>query len=234
MSTVVLYQYPPVGALPSLSPFCWKAQMALRLRGVAFRVENVIVPRRVNPRGKVPYLTWNGEGIEDSTAIVRAIDARTDGPPLVPADPARAALAHVLEDWADESLYWYGVYAKFLDPGGWARVGPAIADAVPRPLRAVAPGLARVAMGRALAAQGLTRRAATLVDEEFARHVGAVDALLDGREYLAGDAVSIADLGVAPMLGQLAVGLTPRFGAVVARHPRVTAWLSRVRSATGC
>jgi glutathione S-transferase len=74
--------------------------MALRVKGLDFRVHNVRSPmeaRRFNPRGRVPALLIDGETIVDSTDIVTALDARFPGAPLTPTDPLERAQATVLE-----------------------------------------------------------------------------------------------------------------------------------------
>jgi glutathione S-transferase len=142
--TVVLHQFGPTAGLPSFSPFCWKVQMALRARGVEHVIQNAIFAKRSNPRGKLPWLVWDGEGIEDSSAIVRAIDERAGpGPRLIPSDAKERAEAHILEDWADESLYFHGMYAKFADPDGWAHTKGPFAAMMPAAVRPLGPWVAR-------------------------------------------------------------------------------------------
>ena len=169
MPDVTLYQFPPTNELPSFSPFCWKVQMALRARGVPFEAVSVVLAKRVNPQGKLPYVRWDGEGLEDSSAIVRVIDERAggDGPRLVPDDAALAGEAHILEDWADESLYFHGAYAKFADSDGWASTRPYFVASMPPALRLIAPIVARRDLLRRLSYQGMLRRAPALVAAEL-------------------------------------------------------------------
>ncbi len=229
MPKIVLHQFPPAGALPSLSPYCWKVQMALALKGVDYEIDNTLFPKKHNRNGKLPYLVWDGTGIEDSTAIVRAIDARaSSGPRLVPDDATLAGEAHILEDWADESLYWHAVYAKFEDDDGWRHIGAALGKHFPAPARAAALLIARRDTRKKLRAQGLSKRSSTLVLEEFDRHLDALDRRLAGAQYLVGGAPTIADLAVGAMLGQLTVGLTPSYGARIAKRQRLTEYLARM------
>ncbi len=233
MPSVVLHQFPPAGAMPSLSPYCWKVQMALALKGVAYEINNTLFPKKHNRNGKLPYLVWDGIGIEDSTAIVRAIDARAgEGPRLVPEDPAHAGEAHLLEDWADESLYWHAVYAKFEDDDGWSHISAALGVRFPAAARAAALMIARRDARKKLRAQGLSKRSNALVLEEFDRHLDALDRRLASARYLVGGAPTIADLAVGAMLGQLTVGMTPGYGERIAKRERLSEYLKRVLEKT--
>lgn len=209
--------------------------MALNARAVPHRIENILFARRRNPHGKLPYVVWDGEGLEDSSAIARAIDERaTGGPRLVPSDAPLAAEAHVLEDWADESLYFHAVYAKFADAEGWRGTRERLASMMPAAIRAIGVRVTRAETLAKLRHQGILRRDARLVDQELERHLDALDLRLsDGRRYLVGETLTIADIAVTPMLAQLTIGMTPRYGAKIASRPSLARYLARVREETG-
>jgi glutathione S-transferase len=88
---------------------CGKIRKVLAFKGLPYRIEEYgglrgILPRRLSSAGKLPVLDYGDLRLSDSSAIARALDARHPSPPLVPSslDPH---LVHLLEDWADESLY---------------------------------------------------------------------------------------------------------------------------------
>lgn len=234
MAEAILHQFPPAAELPSISPYCWKVQMGLRVCGIPFRTENTLMARRANPAGKLPYLEWDGEGYEDSSNILRQVSARSQGATLWPADPGAASLVDILEDWADESLYWHGVYAKFEDDDGWSYVKPALGATISNgAMRAAAMTMARRDARSKLKAQGLATRSRELVDAELDRHLDALEARITGRAYLVGDSLTAADLSVTAMVGQLTLGLTPSYGRRVARREQLSEYLRRMRAETG-
>jgi glutathione S-transferase len=234
MADPILHQFPPAGELPSISPYCWKVQMALNLAGISFRIENTLMAKRANPAGKLPYLEWDGDGVEDSTQILRVIDQRSDAVALWPTDPGPAALVDILEDWADESLYWHGVYAKFEDDDGWSYVKPALGASVSNAaMRAAATTLARRDTRSKLKSQGLSTRDRALVLGELERHLDSLETRITGRPYLVGDAITAADLAVTAMLAQLTMGLTPDWGRLIAQREQLSDYLRRVRRDTG-
>jgi glutathione S-transferase len=214
----------------SLSPYCWKVEMALAVKGIDYELRNTLNPKSANRRGKLPYLEVDGRGYEDSTHIIRTIDEITEhGPRLIPRDPTLAAEADILDDWADESLYWHGFRAKFADEEGWRKMSAEMVKLLPaRALGIVAKPMIRRDLLRKIAAQGLTRRSPELVDEELDRHLDALETRLFGRDYLVGDSLTLADLSVTAHLGQLTVGLTPSFGKRIAERPKLSAFLARV------
>jgi glutathione S-transferase len=228
MAKVVLYAYAPLRGLLSISPFCCKVHMGLRLKGIAYETRIELMAGRVARNGQLPVLAWDGEKLAESSAILRELDRRVPEKPLVPSDPKLAAEADVLEDWSDESLYWFGGMAKFWDDEGWRRVREDLAKTVPLPLRAIGPGSVRRKYRAALRTQGLARRM-DRIDAEFERHLDSLETKLDGKRYLVGDAISIADVSVVCMLGQLTTGYTPRFGAAIAKRTRLAEYLGRLR-----
>lgn len=232
MTTPVLYQLGPVFSLLSFSPFCAKVQLGLRLRQIPYEVVNMLFADRVNPRSKLPYVVWGERKLEDSTAILEAFDSEGTAARLTPSDPKLRAEADLLEDWADESLYWHCVNAKFADEN-WKLLLPAFRTLFPAVLRPLGPRVARRQTLAKLGAQGMTKRDPKLVRGEFQRHLDSLDARLEGRRWLVGDALSIADVAVTAMLWQLLPEYTPWHAGEVAARARVSALITAVRAAAG-
>lgn len=233
MPQVVLHQFAKTPGTPSMSPFCCKVHAALRLKGIAYETRDALFAKRVTASAQLPYLEWDGKGLTDSSAIIAFLDEQSPTPRLVPQDAAQRAEAHVLEDWSDESLYWYAIYAKFVDPETWPIFRPAFAAAMPATMRMVAPIVTHRRMKAALVAQGVLRRTPELIQDAFAQHFDALEVKLGGRRYLVGDAISMADISVVSMLGQLMVGHTPKYAQQIERRPQLASYLKRLRTETG-
>src|SRR5437867_9132707 len=140
------------------SPFCLKARICLNLKGVPFRRVTVTLGRRrelkrLNPLGKVPVLVQGTEVISDSSRIARHLDACYPEPLLIPTDPAARAYALLLEEWADEALYFIVAAFKWLNPANRAA---ALANTVTE----VTGGALRPLVGWALARNERRRYAA--------------------------------------------------------------------------
>jgi glutathione S-transferase len=219
-----------------LSPFCDKVRRALRYKGVPFTVVNVPVStaplklRRLNSAGKVPVLENDGRHVADSTDIGLYLEESYPEPPLYPTEPSARALCHVLEDWADESLYFYEMRLRFTFPHNARRWIPALLEHDPAPLRATARVVVPRIVRQQLAKQGVGRKSDAQVLAEVQRHLDAVGDFVADKQWLVGDALTMADLAVFAQLH--CIRGTDEGGRMVASRPALAAWMERVHRAT--
>ena len=164
------------------SPFTEKVRRALAYKGLAYDVHEVDRPAvpggqyvAVSPTGKFPAIDHDGQTVWDSTDIVLHLDHAFPDRRLIPADPRDAAFAHVLEDWADESLYFYEMTMRL----AWAHNLDASLDE----FSAGMPGVPREhlrkgileGVGALTKAQGLGRKPPEQVTADVERHFAALD-----------------------------------------------------------
>jgi hypothetical protein len=141
------------------SPFVEKVARGFELKRVAFDLTAPRSPgdlRRWSPQTrKMPVAEIDGERIFDSTFILRRLDEISPRPPLLSDDPAVASAQRLLEDWADESLYWLRMAILWNDRNAATTTEALISDLAPpnlfRPL--MRPVLLR-GMRRSTQAQG--------------------------------------------------------------------------------
>ena len=108
---MLLYEHP-------LSSYAQKVKIALREKGVDFKVET---PQALgsgkaqgpfaaaSPRNEVPALIDGDAQIFDSTIILEYLEDKIPAPPLLPRDPAARARARMIEDVCDtlyEAVNW--------------------------------------------------------------------------------------------------------------------------------
>jgi glutathione S-transferase len=148
--------------------------------------------------GRVPVLEHDGFVLYESQAILRYLDRVLPTPPLTPADPRAAARMDQLMNICD----WY-LFQGVLSVIAFQRiVRPRVLGQEPD-LEVIAPAIPR---------------AHTVLNE--------LSRLLGGKSYLAGDAVTLADLLIAPQLDMLA--MTPEWVPLTKEVPNLAAWLSRM------
>jgi glutathione S-transferase len=160
---------------------------------------------RATGRGTLPILFLDGRAIGDSTQIIAALEERYPEPPLYPGEAAARQRALTLEDYFDEQL------------------GPALRAATVTPLFRHDPDVALRLLTTGMpekAYQTLRplvrifpafyRFRHKISDAKLETNRAIVDAALDrieqerqGRAYLVGDALTVADLTAAAMLSPL-------------------------------
>jgi glutathione S-transferase len=238
MPETVLYQFGRGEGQDSASAFCSKAHRLLTAKGLDYRPHTVTNPlelRRLNPgSGKVPVLSHDGTLVSDSTRIARFLEERHPTPPLWPTDPAARAQATLLEDWADESLYWYVVYLRWQVDANFRPFAQRTFRFAPAPIRPLVTRFARRQALRQLHGQGLGRLAPAVVLEQLAGHLDLLAELTGhaDRPWLVGDALSVADIAVFAMVQGLHSPGLPESRALVAARPGLVSWARRVDEAT--
>jgi len=152
-----------------------------------------------HPFGRVPVLEHGGFLLYETQAILRYLDRVLPVPALTPANPKHAARMDQVMNIND----WY----LFQGVGNVIVFHRVIA-----PLMGLAPDEAAIeaAMPRARA-----------VFAELAR-------LLGEQHYFAGEAISLADLLVAPQIGFFTQ--TPEWSVLGVPHPNLVAWLARMEA----
>jgi glutathione S-transferase len=153
------------------SNFVWTCRIALTEKGVPHSLVTVMphTPEidAIHPFGKIPVMRHGAVALAESRAICCYIDRTFDGPPLVPADAAKAA----------EIEQWVSIVNTHIDPV-WLRqyvaayIFPGTADGSPnRPvIEAAVPKMEQQfsVMDRAVAETGYLAGAAfTLADMYF-------------------------------------------------------------------
>ncbi len=227
---ITLYQY-------EISPFCDKLRRVMNYKKVPYQLHDVSVMdtingayKKINPIGKVPAINDDGHVLVDSTHIARYLDDKFPQPSLYPTDKKQAALAHMLEDWADESLYFYEMYLRLVVPHNASRWIGEITKTEPFYIKTIAPTVIPAMMSRTTQAQGVGRKSLELLAKELRDHVTAIAEWLSGGQWLVGDKLSIADISVFCQL--YCLDGTQEGAAVLNDFPEVKAWMLRVDMAT--
>jgi glutathione S-transferase len=227
-SVLLLHQY-------QVSPFAAKVRRALYYKGIAFEVRNYrvadarLIRRTVSSSGKTPVLEHAGKLIVDSTAILRYLDEAFPERRIIPQGASERAMAHIIEDWADESLFFYDLTMR-----SW----PNNLDWLKRDILSHDTGL----MGRVLGAaigkfarktsetQGVGRKDRDTICAEVGAHFEAVEDLLEDNDWLLGEQLSVADIAVAAMC--TVIERAEEAAQMMSARPRLMAWRSRVDEAT--
>jgi len=212
-------------------PHTWVVRGAPESRGLPKpRVE--LLPQLVLP-GEDGAL----EARTDTTPLIRMLETRHEGRPVVPDDPVVAFLDALLEDYADEWLtkcmfHYRWAFADDVDKA--ARI-------LPRWFATDRPEETAVAMGRQFAERQIKRlgvvgsneTTAPVIEASYRRLLACLDARLTGSRFVMGARPGAADFGLFGQLTQL-VAFDPTPAAVaLAEAPRVVAWVDLVEDLSG-
>ncbi len=220
-----------------LSPFVEKVYRGLMLKQIPFQQHEPHGPfalRRNNPTtGKMPALDLNGQRLFDSTFILQALDEFKPDPPLLSADPQVAAQQRLLEDWADESLYWYGMVLRWNIPANATRTTDLLSEDLPPILRPLFKIVAPRFVAWQTRAQGMGRLPLNVLLRELDGHLTNLARLLgDGPFFFGVSQPSIADLAVFGQLGFLHSSVTPEGITAVEKHLELLEFCQRLDAMT--
>jgi glutathione S-transferase len=146
-----------------------------------------------HPFGKIPAFAHGSLRLYESSAIERYVDEGFEGPPLQPTDPVRRARMNQALSVLDNYAYPHLVWGVFT-------------ERVEKPRRGAAVDEARVA-------DALAKSRTCLA---------ALDDIMGAGPWLAGPALTLADLHGAPMIGYFRLA---REGLeLLSEFPRLAAW----------
>jgi len=220
---VLLYDWGP-------SPFCLKVRAILDHKRIAYRRVNVLGKplldlRRRGKIGKVPALDIDGQLVCDSTDIALALEQRVPEPAILPADPRGRALCHAIEEWADESIYFVGLYFQWVDPAGLEKVPGAFGRG---PMGKLAFELYTRRIRAQVRGQGTSRKPDEHVRADLERHLDHASALVSPGPFALGAAPMLCDFALMSQLVYLS--RTPHGGPRVEARPALTSYLAAMRA----
>lgn len=216
---IIFYDWP-------YSPFCMKVRAILDYKDVRYDRVNPLAARRILKRrgtGKVPAVEIDGELITDSTDIAHALEERYPEPPLFPAGARKRGLVHAIEEWADEALYFIGLYYRWYDLAGREPVAAVFGKSLKG--RLVYRFYLHRILGQ-LRGQGTLRKTPQHVASDLNRNLDAVERLVTPGPYIFGERPYLCDFA---LWGQLAyLERTPVGRAAIASRAQVRDYLKRV------
>ena len=219
VSPIIFYDWP-------YSPFCMKVRQVLDYKGLEYKSVNPLVVRsrlRRRGTGKVPAIELDGRFITDSTEIAHALDERFPDRPLFPAERRERALAHAIEEWADDSLYFIALYYRWYDKRGRAEIPGKFGRSLKGRL-AYAYFLRLVL--KQLKGQGTLRKSPEQVKADLERNLAAIEGLLIPGPFLFGKKPYLCDFALWGQLEYLR--RTPAGGRALKGHDRTVEFLRRL------
>ena len=192
------------------SPFAWKVRMVLEEKKIPY---TGVIPEnknedpafaKLNPMRLTPVLVLeDGRTVWESSVINEYLEDTHPTPAMLPKDPFERARVRMIEDSVDQYLY-PAIRAMTV-----ARFEFAPPHLVPKP------------------ADKVDHQAYETSRAKVHEQLGHLERALDGRTWLGGDMLSLADATLAPSVtGALVLhGILPD-----AKYPNLAAWSERIKS----
>ena len=225
MADLILHHY-------ATSPFSEKVRLVLGHKGLAWRA--VVVPM-ILPKPDVvaltggyrrtPFLQIGADIYCDSALICRVLDKLQPQPPLYP--HTDRGVAEIVAQWADSALFWAAVPYAMRAGGGpmiMAQAEPEHDTGLPLPERLKAFGADRAAMMAGARSGGpADLKVQLLIYLDRLEHM-----LADGRPFLLGSLVSIADFSAAQSIWF--IRMAPPIAELLKPYRKLVAWYERIEA----
>lgn len=224
MPDIILHQW-------EISPFCGKVRRILKAKGLPFSTREysgwlAMQTGKLSKVGKLPVLEYDGELIQDSTVIAEFLERKHPEPPLIPKSGMAAHMVHVFEDWADESLYWYEVYFRFMWQDAADKAFTVIQEGRPAYEKPLLLAAALPMYRHKLKQQGLGRYTPEQVTQQFMGHLEHIEGILAEQPWLVGESCTLADIAVGSQLAE--VKRTSHLASTMDRFTATSAWLAKL------
>ena len=183
---------------PSISPFCTKTMLLLRLSGVEHTVRSG--NPQSSPTGKLPCLKHDNGVVPDSGQIQAWLKENRGVDLDAELTDAQRATAHLIRRTLEENFYWVLVYSRWIDAEGWVFQKPVLKAIVPSALGWFLPSVLRRGLRKTLRAHGIGRHGQERIYTLGAADVTAIEALIEG-PFVFGETLTTADINVYAFIG---------------------------------
>ncbi|CAH1261438.1 FAXC [Branchiostoma lanceolatum] len=109
---VYFHVTPPVKAIPCLTPFGMKLETYLRITGIPYEP---IYGRSMGPKGKIPWIEYNGEAMGDSGLIIELLNREKGVDLNQPLSDADKAVSRAFTKMVEENTYWGLTQYRWID-----------------------------------------------------------------------------------------------------------------------
>jgi len=224
---ITLYTFGPYFDLPDASPFVMKAEVLLQMANLPYETNTGGFNKA--PKGKLPYITDDGEIIADSTLIRLHIERKYGFDFDAGLSRRDRGIAWALEKMCEDHLYWPGLHARWMEDANFNKGPRRFFDSAPAPLRPFVVAMVRRQVRRNLWGHGMGRHTTAEMDALAARDIDAIADVLADTAYLMGERPCGADATIFPMMAH---ALCPLFDTAIRtraeQHPNLVAYTDRL------
>lgn len=231
MSSVDIYAWPGADGLLSASPFCLKVFYASQYKGLDTKLVGTTRIPNWAKRHKLPVATVNGNRVEDSTEILRALDALEPKKRLYPEDPFLRQEVIILEDWCDESLVLNLVYNRWCVRENWIKFSEQIFKGVPLLVKNILKIKLQRDVYKHLRRQGIGALPESVRKQRFEEHIECLDIRLSKNLFLVTESPTAADFAAFATLQSIKLGHFKETEGAFTTSKNIDSWMLRMTNA---
>jgi len=220
-----------------LSPYSVKVRSYFRYKGIPHEwlergPGNIAEFQKYAKLPLVPLVvTPEAQGLQDSTPILEAIEARFPEPSIHPSDPTAAFLSALVEEFGDEWGNKWMFHYRWARPADQDSAGERLAramrpDAAGAELAQLTAGVKERMVGRVWFV-GSSPTTAPLIEASYRDALAILETHLSSRPYVFGGRPAFADFGLWGQIYNCFTDPTPG-GLLRKDAPHVVAWVERM------
>jgi glutathione S-transferase len=224
---ITLYTFGPAFGLPDPSPFVTKAEVLLKMAGLAYRIDNTGFRRA--PKGKLPYIDDTEERVADSTFIRWHLENKYQIDFEKGLSAEQRAIGWAFEKMVEDNLYWALVDARWFDEANFAKGPMQFFRQIPAPVRPLMIAFIRRRLKRTLYGQGMGRHNLAEIVALGTRSIAAIAEFLGTKPFFIGSEPTGVD---ATIFAFVAGTLCPHFDTplrtAAERHNNLRSYVGRM------
>ena len=159
--------------------------------------------------GVVPTLIHDGKILNESNFIMQYLDDVFPDPPLSPSDPFERAQMRIWMDKCESRMHKNINIVSFIKQGRFKRY-EGLSEVEKEELYNKQPSLERQSILRKRIENGVSEEEMELAEDIVATVLDEMEVRLQDRPWLCGDAVSLADISIAPFIERFEANKMPK------------------------
>ncbi|XP_066289725.1 failed axon connections homolog [Branchiostoma lanceolatum] len=226
LGKVYYHAPPPVKAIPCLTPFGMKLETYLRMADIPYEP---MYDWSIGPKGKIPWIEYNGEAMGDSGLIIEFLN-REKGVDLNQSlSDADKAVSRAFTKMGEENTYWGGARYRWIDNFDTVHEVLEVSWIVKilgllRPVRST--------IRENMWAHGIGRHSRDEIEGIVEKDIKAVSTFLGAKPYLMGDEPTEADAAAFGQLSEVCFAFPGSYmeRLVTVDCPNLQAYVNRMKN----
>ena len=196
---ITLFTFGRYFGLPDPSPFVCKAEILLKMAGVAYTANPFATDMKAfnnAPKGKLPYMDDAGTIVTDSTFIRWHLEQKHGADFDKGLSPEQKGGAWAVEKMCENHLYWAIVDSRWVDDANFNRGPVGFFGKAPALIRPLVVAMARRQVRGNLKGQGFGRHSRSEIEQLAAADLAALSNVIGTKPWLMGPEPCGADASV--------------------------------------